>query len=123
MGGVATGNINARLEAITKGIAIEIGAIEIATAIDVAIGKKVDVVAVLEVNSVKNTINVVINRIISQGLSSIIKLNDDPSHSPKPDVLMALASDNPPPNKSSSPHGSFLVSSHCKRLFFVSAHR
>lgn len=59
---------------------MESGAIEIATAIDVAMGRKVDVVAVFDVNSVRKIINVVIKRIINQGFSSTIKLNDDPSH-------------------------------------------
>ena len=80
LGGVATGNINAKLDANTSGMAIDIGATEIATAIDVAIGKKVDVVAVFEVNSVRKTMKVVIIRIISQGLSSTNKLNDVPNH-------------------------------------------
>ena len=52
LGGVATGSINAKLDAITSGMAIDIGATEIATAMDVAIGKIVDVVAVFEVSSV-----------------------------------------------------------------------
>ena len=80
MGGVATGSINAKLDAKTKGIAMDKGATEIATAIDVAMGRKVDVVAVFDVNSVRKTIKVVIKRIINQGLSSTTKLNDDPSH-------------------------------------------
>ena len=80
LGGVATGSINAKLDAITSGMAIDIGATEIATAIDVAIGRKVDVVAVFEVSSVRNTMKVVINRIINQGLSSTNKLNDVPNH-------------------------------------------
>jgi len=80
LGGVATGSINAKLDAITSGMAIDIGATEIATAMDVAIGKKVDVVAVFEVSSVRKTIKVVIIRMISQGLSSTNKLNDVPSH-------------------------------------------
>ena len=80
LGGVATGSINAKLDAITSGMAIDIGATEIATAIDVAIGRKVDVVAVFEVSSVRNTMKVVINRIINQGLRSTNKLNDIPNH-------------------------------------------
>ena len=61
-------------------MAIDIGASEIATAIDVAIGRKVDVVAVFEVSSVRKTMKVVINRIINQGLRSTNKLNDIPNH-------------------------------------------
>ena len=80
LGGVATGSINAKLDAITSGMAIDIGATEIATAMDVAIGKKVDVVAVFEVSSVRKTIKVVIMRMINQGLSSTNKLNDVPNH-------------------------------------------
>ena len=80
LGGVATGSINAKLDAITSGMAIDIGATEIATAIDVAIGRKVDVVAVFEVSSVRKTMKVVINRIINHGLSSTNKLNDVPNH-------------------------------------------
>jgi hypothetical protein len=53
---------------------------EIATAIDVAIGRKVDVVAVFEVSSVRKTMKVVINKTINQGLSSTNKLNDVPNH-------------------------------------------
>ena len=79
-GGVATGSINAKLDAITSGMAIDMGATEIATAMDVAIGKKVDVVAVFDVSSVRKTMKVVIIRMISQGLSSANKLNDVPSH-------------------------------------------
>ena len=59
---------------------IDIGATEIATAIDVAIGRKVDVVAVFEVSSVRKTMKVVINKIINHGLSSTSKLNDVPNH-------------------------------------------
>ena len=80
LGGVATGSINAKLDAITSGMAIDIGATEMATAIDVAIGRKVDVVAVFEVSSVRKTMKVVINTMISQGLSSTNKLNDVPNH-------------------------------------------
>ena len=79
-GGVATGSINAKLDAITSGMAIDIGVTEIATAMDVAIGKKVDVVAVFDVSSVRKTMKLVIIRMISQGLSSTNKLNDVPSH-------------------------------------------
>ena len=80
LGGVATGSINAKLDANTSGMAIDIGATEIATAIEVAIGRKVDVVAVFEVSSVRKTMKVVINRMINQGLSSTNKLNDVPNH-------------------------------------------
>ncbi len=80
LGGVATGNINAKLDAKTSGMAIDTGATEIATAIDVAIGRKVDVVAVFEVSSVRKTMKVVINRTINQGLSSTNKLNEVPNH-------------------------------------------
>ena len=80
LGGVATGSINAKLDAMTSGMAIDIGATEIATAIDVAIGKKVEVVAVFEVSSVRKTMKVVINRMINQGSSSNNKLNDVPNH-------------------------------------------
>ena len=118
LGGVATGSINAKLDAKTSGMAIDIGATEIATAIDVAIGRKVDVVAVFEVSSVRKTIKVVIMRMINQGLSSTNKLNDVPSHCPKPELLMELAKERPPPNKSKSPQGNFFVSSHSKRLVF-----
>ena len=118
LGGVATGSINAKLDAITSGIAIDMGVIEIATAMDVAIGKKVDVVAVFEVSSVRKTIKVVIMRMINQGLSSTNKLNDVPSHCPKPELLIELAKERPPPNKSKSPQGNFFVSSHSKRLVF-----
>ena len=119
LGGIATGSINAKLDAITSGMAIDIGATEIATAIDVAIGRKVDVVAVFEVSSVRKTIKVVIMRMINQGLSSTNKLNDVPSHCPKPELLMELAKERPPPNKSKSPQGNFFVSSHSKRLLFL----
>ena len=80
MGGVATGSINAKLDAMTSGMAIDMGATEIATAMDVAIGKKVDVVAVFDVSSVRKTMKVVIRRMINQGLSPTNKLNDVPSH-------------------------------------------
>ena len=79
-GGVATGSIKAKLDAITRGMAIDIGATDIATAMDVAIGKRVEVVAVFEVSSVRKTMKVVIRRTINQGLSSTNKLNDAPSH-------------------------------------------
>ena len=80
LGGVATGSINAKLDAKTSGMAIDKGATEIATAIDVAIGKKVDVVAVFEVSSVRKTMKVAINKTIYQGLSSTNKLNEVPNH-------------------------------------------
>lgn len=110
-GGVATGSMNARLDARTNGIDIFIGAIERAIAIDAAIGRKVDVVAVLDVSSVRNIINVVMRRITSHGLRFIINANDSPNHWPNPELLIAAANDKPPPNKIKSPQGNFFASS------------
>ena len=58
LGGVATGSINAQLAANTTGIVRATGAIPRATATAPTTGKNVEVVATLEVISVKNIIKV-----------------------------------------------------------------
>jgi hypothetical protein len=57
-GGVATGSINAQLAAKTTGMVSATGAIPRATATAPTTGKKVEVVATLDVISVKKMINV-----------------------------------------------------------------
>ena len=49
-------------------------------AIEAAIGRKVDVVAVLDVSSVKKMIKVTIKRTKIQGLRLIAKINASPNH-------------------------------------------
>ena len=58
LGGVATGSINAQLAAKTTGTVKAIGAMPRATATAPTTGKNVEVVATLEVISVKKIINV-----------------------------------------------------------------
>ena len=60
-GGVATGSMNAQLAARTTGIVRATGAIPRATATAPTTGRNVDVVATLEVISVKNIITEIIN--------------------------------------------------------------
>ena len=61
-------------------MAILEGETDNAIAIDVAIGKKVDVVAVLEVSSVKKIIKVTIKRTRIHGLKLTAKINASPNH-------------------------------------------
>ena len=116
---MATGSIKARLDARTKGIAIFNGDTDVAIANEAAIGKKVDVVAVFEVSSVKKIIKVTIKSTIIHGSKLIAKINDSPSHCPNPELLIAFAKDNPPPNKISNPHGNFFVSLQTSKSVFL----
>ena len=67
LGGVATGSMNAQLAANTTGIVKATGATPIATATAPTTGKNVDVVATLDVISVKNIIKVATASIRTMG--------------------------------------------------------
>jgi hypothetical protein len=111
--------MNARLDAKTKGMAIFKGDIDVAIAIEAAIGRKVDVVAVFDVSSVKKMIKVTIRNTIIQGLRLTAKINASPSHWPSPELFIAFAKDRPPPNKIRRPHGNFFVSSQISKSVFL----
>ena len=95
------------------------GDIDDATAIAAAIGRKVDVVAVFDVSSVKNIIKVTIRNTIIQGLRLTAKIKASPSHWPNPELLIAFAKESPPPNKIRSPQGNFFVSSQISKSVFL----
>ena len=111
LGGVATGSMNAQLAANTTGIVKATGATPIATATAPTTGKNVDVVATLDVISVKNIIKVATASISTIGgtFSKIVK--PSPIQLPRPEDPIDAAKDNPPPNKTSKPHGSLLACS------------
>jgi len=111
--------MNARLDAKTSGIAMFKGGIDVAIAIDAAIGRNVDVVAVFDVSSVKKMIKVTISKTIIQGFRLTAMINASPSHWPNPELLIAFAKESPPPNKIRSPHGNFFVSSHTSKSVFL----
>ena len=90
-----------------------------ATPIEATIGKKVLVVAVFEVSSVRKIIKVTTNKTMIQGSKFTARIKLSPSHWPKPELLIAFANDKPPPNKISNPQGSFLVSSHTSKSVFL----
>src|SRR5210317_21996 len=74
-------------------------------------GRKVTVVAVFEVISVKNTIAITITnrRTMVDALDKKVKL--EPNQAPKPELIMAEAKESPPPKRRSNPHGKFLACS------------
>ena len=94
LGGVATGSINAQLAAKTTGIVKATGAIPRATATAPTTGKNVDVVATLDVISVKKIIKVATAsiRIIGGTFPRIVK--PWPIHPPRPDEPIDAAKDN-----------------------------
>ena len=115
LGGVATGSMKAQLAAKTTGIVKDIGAMPKATATAPTTGKKVEVVATLDVISVKNIIKVATAniRIIEGTFSKTVR--PCPIHPPKPDEPIDAARDKPPPNKTSKPHGSLFACSQVSR--------
>ena len=105
LGGVATGNIKAQLAARATAAVTNIGLKSDCIAMAATTGKKVAVVAILEVNSVKKiimvTTNITINAIL---IPCGIRL---PIHTARPVVCTALARLKPPPNSTSNPQGTF----------------
>ena len=67
------------------------------------------VVAWLLVSSVRKTIKTTINKINNAAFKAGI---ESPIHAPKPEPIMALAIDKPPPNRINMPHGNFVVALH-----------
>ena len=112
LGGVATGSINAQLAAKTTGIVKATGAIPSATATAPTTGKNVEVVATLEVISVKNIIKVATASISTMGGTFPRIVKPWPIQLPRPDAPIDAANDRPPPNKTKSPQGSLLACSH-----------
>ena len=110
-GGVATGSINAQLAANTTGIVKATGATPIATATAPTTGKNVEVVATLDVISVKNIIKVATASIRTMGGTFPRIVKPCPIQLPRPEEPIDAAKDNPPPNKTSKPHGSLLACS------------
>jgi len=119
LGGVATGNINAQLAANTTGIVKATGAIPRATATAPTTGKNVEVVATLDVISVKNIIKVATASIRTMGGTFPRMVKPWPIQPPRPDEPIDAAKDNPPPNKTSNPHGSLLACSQVSKSVFA----
>ena len=109
LGGVATGNMNAQLAANTTGIVSDIGNTPMEMATAPTTGKKVLVVATLEVISVKNIIKVATHSIRIIGGTDLRTDNPSPIHRPRPEDPICAASERPPPNNTRSPHGSLLA--------------
>ena len=115
LGGVATGSINAQLAAKTTGMVKAIGAMPRATATAPTTGKNVEVVATLEVISVKKIINVATASTSIKGGTFPRIVKPCPIQPPRPDEPMDAAKDKPPPNKTSNPQGSLLACSQVSR--------
>ena len=114
LGGVATGNIKAQLAAKVIGAAKITGFIPISIAIAPMTGKKVAVVAMLLVNSVRKIIIMAI-LITKRGRGSDPKADKfDPIHPANPVLLTAVARDNPPPKRIKMLHGRLLRCSHLR---------
>ena len=84
LGGVATGNMNAQLAANTTGIVRATGAIPKATATAPTTGKNVEVVATLEVISVRKMIKVATAKINTIGGTFSNIVNPCPIQLPNP---------------------------------------
>ena len=113
-GGVATGSINAQLAASGIGATRIIGLMPISTAMAPTTGRKVAVVAILLVNSVKKIIIAVISTTIATSGSVPISTRFTPNHFAKPVLLTAEASDKPPPNNKRMLHGNSVSYTHLR---------
>jgi len=105
-GGVATGSIKAHEADRIAGIISISGFIFIATDKAAGIGRIIWVVAVFEVNSVRNVINKQMTIIINIGGNCLKPVNWAPSQVDKPECSNPAASAKPPPNNITFPHGS-----------------
>ena len=103
---MATGNINAQLAAKHTGTVSETGSTPIPTATAPKTGKNVEVVATLDVTSVRKIINPATAKIIKIGGTVLKTLKPSPIHIPKPLQLIWAAIDKPPPNNIKRPHGN-----------------
>ena len=112
LGGVATGNIKAQLAAKVTGAAKIIGFIPISIAIAPITGKKVAVVAMLLVNSVRKIIMMAILITKSGRGNDPTEDKFDPIHPANPELLTAVARDKPPPKRIKMLHGRLLRCSH-----------
>ena len=116
LGGVATGNIKAKLALIVAGIINNLGSISDAIAAVTNIGNRIVVVAVLLVTSVKN--------VTAKQMAAMLKSTGSvprdeiefPSISLNPDALNALAKHNPPANNTKTPQGIFAAVSQSSNL-------
>ena len=111
LGGVATGNMNAQLAANTTGIVRATGAMPKATATAPTTGKNVEVVATLEVISVRKMIKVATAKINTIGGTFSNTVNPCPIQLPNPDDPIEAAKDKPPPNKTNKPQGNLFACS------------
>ena len=111
LGGVATGNMNAQLAANTTGIVRATGAMPKATATAPTTGKNVEVVATLEVISVRKMIKVATAKINTIGGTFSNIVNPCPIQLPNPDDPIEAANDKPPPNKTNKPQGNLFACS------------
>ena len=106
LGGVPTGSMKAQVAANAAGIKSDIGSAPIPIATPPSTGMKVAAVAVFDVTSVRNRISVTTAAISSSTGSVPSPETCAPNHWSSPEAATAEASDSPPPNSSSTPHGS-----------------
>ena len=109
LGGVATGSMNAQLAARTTGIVRATGAISSATATAPTTGKNVEVVATLEVISVRKIIKVATANINTIGGTFSKTVKPCPIQLPRPDDPIEAASDKPPPKSTNKPQGNLFA--------------
>ena len=108
-GGVATGIMKAQLAARATGTISMNGVTAIAMAKDAASGRKTAAVAVLLVISVRKTTIPATSNTMKNSGHPAPDLMTWPIQSARPLALIADASERPPPNKISTPHGSRLL--------------
>ena len=117
-GGVATGSMNAQLAARTTGIVKATGAIPRATATAPTTGKNVDVVATLEVISVRNIIKVATANIKTIGGTFSKTIKPCPIHPPSPDDPIDAARIVHPQIKQANPMEAYLLAPMLINLFY-----
>ena len=105
-GGVATGNMKAQLAARHTGTVSDTGSTPIPTATAPKTGKNVEVVATLEVTSVRKIIKAATAKIKKIGGTVLRILNPSPIQTPSPLEFIWAAIDNPPPKRINRPQGN-----------------
>lgn len=109
LGGVATGRRNEQEAMRVTGRRKKRGSLCKATAIEAMMGRKVEMVAVLEVSSV---VNQMIRRIVIRTRSSGQLMSPCarvPMYRERPEDWMAAASESPPPKRMKMPQGSLVA--------------
>ena len=121
LGGVATGNINAKLALIVAGIIRIRGSSSLEVATTAKIGISKIAVAELLVSSVRNVTTRQINNTSTKTGTLLSPSNDPPNSSLNPEPPKALAIQTPPAYRIRMPHGIvFAVSQSSSRYVFPS---